>query len=210
MKIEIKSRFSDEIIFAVEADTIKAALQIAVNQSADLWAADLRHADLQSANLQGANLQGANLRHADLQGANLRRANLRCADLQHARLQHADLQHADLQGAQNAPAVIYGLHWPVYVWADKMRIGCRMYDVDAWREFSDDEIDDMDPYALEFWRVWKEPLLAIADAKAKENDMNLLDIPLKTPDGDLPHYAKRWTPEGFRQRMEKRKKESQR
>lgn len=37
---------------------------------------------------------------------------------------------------------------------------------------------------------------------------NLLDIPLETPESDLPHYAKRWDPEGFRERMERRKREA--
>src|SRR5699024_7490462 len=34
---------------------------------------------------------------------------------------------------------------------------------------------------------------------------NLLDIPLSTPESDLPHYAKRWKPAGCRERMEQRK-----
>ena len=63
MKIEIKSRWFGEVLFAYECaqndlmKTIKAAFEAK---------ADLRDADLRGANLYGANLYGANLRDANL------------------------------------------------------------------------------------------------------------------------------------------------
>ncbi len=62
--IEIKNRFTGEVIFSVD----RANLQ---------WA-NLSGADLQGANLWGANLREANLRGADLREADLRGANLAC------------------------------------------------------------------------------------------------------------------------------------
>lgn len=82
-----------------------------------------------------------------------------------AAVEIAVLRGADLWGAKNAPFVGYGLRWPVLVWGDHMRIGCECHAIDEWREFTDDDIDGMDPEALAFWRVWKEPLLAIAEGK---------------------------------------------
>ena len=84
MKIEIKNRFSGEVIFSVEAESWKVAVELAVKSKVSLQSADLQYADLQSANLQYANLQ-----YADLQSADLRYANLRSADLQYANLQSA-------------------------------------------------------------------------------------------------------------------------
>jgi hypothetical protein len=63
MKIEIKNRFTGEIIFSHEAEensvsaTVKAALEVNTN--------------LRDANLIGANLRDANLRDANLSGADL-------------------------------------------------------------------------------------------------------------------------------------------
>ena len=60
--IQIKNRFTDEIIKTVD-----------------------------DANLRDADLIGANLRDADLRGANLRDANLRYADLRNADLTNAEI-----------------------------------------------------------------------------------------------------------------------
>ena len=78
MKIEIKSRFSLEVLFSHECEdnsvaiTLAAAIHAKANlRSADLRSADLYGADLRSANLGDANLYGANLYGANLYGANL-------------------------------------------------------------------------------------------------------------------------------------------
>jgi uncharacterized protein YjbI with pentapeptide repeats len=70
--IEIKHRFTGAVLYRSEnAETIKDALEEAVNGDADLRGADLRGADLRGADLRGANLYGANLYGANLRGANL-------------------------------------------------------------------------------------------------------------------------------------------
>ena len=101
MKIQIKNRFDDSVIFEYDCEdnTIKKIVIEAVKNKISLRGAYLRWADLRGAYLRWADLQGADLRWADLQGANLRGADLRWADLQGADLQGADLQGADLRGA---------------------------------------------------------------------------------------------------------------
>jgi hypothetical protein len=93
MKIEIKNRWSLEVLFAFECkdNTIALTLKAALEAKADLYGANLR-----GANLRGANLRGANLYGADLYGANLRGANLYGANLRGANLYGADLYGADL------------------------------------------------------------------------------------------------------------------
>ena len=73
MKIEIKSRFSLEILFSHECEdnSVAITLAAAINAKTDLY----------GANLYGANLYGADLRSADLRSANLYGADLRSADL---------------------------------------------------------------------------------------------------------------------------------
>jgi len=98
MQLEIKNRFTSDVIFKAEAENIKAALQLAIKSGANLSSADLSRADL-----SGTNLSGANLSRADLRGANLYGANLSGADLYGANLSGADLSGAALYGAKEVP-----------------------------------------------------------------------------------------------------------
>ena len=104
MPVEIKSRFTNEVLFSGEYASLKDAVVAAVKAGADLSSADLgsahlRGAYLGSANLRGAYLRGAYLSSAYLGSADLRGANLRGADLRGAYLSSADLSSADLGSA---------------------------------------------------------------------------------------------------------------
>ncbi len=96
MKIQIKNKFNQSLIFETDAESIGAAVILAIAAKANL-----RHADLSYADLYGANLHGANLHGADLSSADLRYADLSSANLSSANLRHADLSYADLYGAKN-------------------------------------------------------------------------------------------------------------
>ena len=63
--IQIKNRYTDEVIFECEG-SIKEAVEKAVREKANLREADLIRADLSGADLWGADLSGANLIRADL------------------------------------------------------------------------------------------------------------------------------------------------
>ena len=100
-KIEIKNRWTGEVIFAHECEnnTIMNTVEQAVNNHADLRNADLRNADLRDADLHDADLRNANLSNADLRNAYLSNAYLRNADLRTADLRDADLSNANLSNA---------------------------------------------------------------------------------------------------------------
>ena len=70
-KIEIKNRYSGEVIFAHECDdnTIAITVQEAVKNKVSLIYADLRYADLRNADLRYAVLRSAVLRSANLSNA---------------------------------------------------------------------------------------------------------------------------------------------
>ena len=101
MKIEIKSRFSLQILFSHECEdnSVAITLAAAINAKADLRSADLRSANLRSADLRSADLRSADLYGADLYGADLRSANLYGANLYGADLYGANLYGANLYGA---------------------------------------------------------------------------------------------------------------
>ena len=122
MKVEIKHRHTDAVLYAAEVpdDTpsglaMRAALERATRAGANLAGANLRGANLDGANLDGAylrsaNLDGANLRGANLRGAYLRGANLRGANLRGAYLRGAYLRGAYLRGAYLAGANLDGAY----------------------------------------------------------------------------------------------------
>jgi len=104
MKFEIKNRFSGTLLFSIETETWKLAVEAAVKASADLRSANLSSANLSSANLRSANLSYADLSSANLSSADLRSANLSYADLSSANLGSADLRSADLGSADLSSA----------------------------------------------------------------------------------------------------------
>ena len=92
--IEIKNRFTGELICTGETP------QDAVESNfASLGGAYLAGANLRGAYLRGAYLRDAYLAGADLRCANLAGADLRGADLRYAKLTGADLRGANLRGA---------------------------------------------------------------------------------------------------------------
>ena len=99
MKIEIKQRYTEDVLYTCDAENLKDAVIEAVSKDADLRDADLGGANLNGANLNGAYLRGADLRDADLGGADLRGADLNGADLHGADLGGANLRGADLRDA---------------------------------------------------------------------------------------------------------------
>ena len=161
MKHEIKNRWTGEVLFTYEAPEgmesgmiARHAVETAIAQNADLRDADLRGADLHGADLRGADLHGADLRGADLQGSNLHGANLH----------GANLRGANLHGAKNAPMIITGLLWTVYIdGTGMMRIGCQNHSVEDWKNFTDEKISAMDSKALTFWNQYKSMLLSACD-----------------------------------------------
>lgn len=55
-KIQIKNRYTDEVIYECEAENIKEAVEKAIKEGADLREANLIGANLCEANLSGADL----------------------------------------------------------------------------------------------------------------------------------------------------------
>jgi len=163
-----------------EANLYEANLAGADLAGADLARANLARANLYEANLAGANLYGVNLYGADLYGVNLRGANLYGANLYGANLYGADLYGVNLRGANldganldgekisKTPLVIVNLRYWCLISDGFMRLGCKRYTHQEWAAFNDKQIEEMNKNALEFWKQWKEPLLAMCKVHAEE------------------------------------------
>jgi hypothetical protein len=106
MKIEIKNRWTDAVIFTHEGEdvTMRDVVLVAVRQGVSLSDADLSGAYLSGAYLSDADLSDADLSDADLSGASLRGADLSDANLSDADLSDADLSGASLRGADLSDA----------------------------------------------------------------------------------------------------------
>jgi hypothetical protein len=135
--IEIKNRYTNDILLTVAAENLRDA--------------NLRNADLSGADLSGADLRDAKLYRADLSGADLSGADLR----------DADLYGADLSGEKLAiqPIFISGLYWNITITELFLTIGCKRFKHEEWAEFDDETILSMAINATKFWSVNKSWLL---------------------------------------------------
>jgi len=107
---------NQELIWEDTHAHLRASVESAVRNGADLRGAQLQDADLRGADLQGAKLEGVNLHGAQLQGADLRDADLQGAKLEGVNLHGAQLQGAKLQGAdlgEDIPTV-ENIHLQIY------------------------------------------------------------------------------------------------
>ena len=181
MKIQIRSRFDDSILFEYdqEDNTIKLTVEAAVKDGVNLYGANLYKVNLYGANLYGANLERANLAKANLAGANLERANLARTNLEGANLAGAYLDGANLNGAYidvaNLNGVTYGIgtlnkgllqllgmYWSVMILDAHIKIGCKLYSTVEWAEFDDATIAKIGSNADKFWKKNKEFILLAA------------------------------------------------
>jgi hypothetical protein len=163
MKFEIESRFNSSVLFSIETETLKLAVELAVKSGAYLGGAYLGGAYLEGAYLEGAYLGGAYLGGAHLEGAYLEGAYLRGAYLEGAYLggaylggaylEGAYLEGAYLRGAYLGGAYLGGAHlegaylegkFPIQIGGHKhwlithtdgdLQIGCHKHSIEWWQE----------------------------------------------------------------------------
>ena len=137
MKIEIKSWFDGSVLFMHEAknNSIKLTVEAAVKVGANLYGASLHEANLHEANLYGASLDGAILDGASY-GENIPLTRI--------------------------PLHLLKLKWPILILDTHIKIGCELHPTEKWAAFSDEKIASMEPNALEFWKKYKDLILAAA------------------------------------------------
>lgn len=159
MIYEIKNRYTREVIYSGEFDSLNACLEAAVKAKINLSKADLSEANLSRANLSEANLSRANLSRANLSEANLSWANLGEANLSRA-----------IGNGKEMLTLQTGIYH-VNLTKDTIQIGCRNHTHEEWVNYTDEEITQMDKgiKAIDFCRVWKPILMQIISNSFKES-----------------------------------------
>mgnify|MGYP001597250915 CR=1 FL=1 len=86
MIYEIKHRWSAKVLFSIEAESLRLAVEAAVRSDSNLRGSDLRGSNLRDSDLRGSNLRGSNLSGSNLSGSNLRDSNLSGSNLRDSNL----------------------------------------------------------------------------------------------------------------------------
>ncbi len=158
------------------SEGVQANLRNCILKNHDLRGVNLSRANLQGSLLSGADLSGADFSGADLSGVNLKFCDLICTDFRNAKLNYADfrganLERADLQGS-NLNYTVGDMKLIKSMVCDKyqisytskmMYIGCQSHSIAEWKDFTDEEIEDMDDEALEWWTKWKTIIFKIVE-----------------------------------------------
>ena len=137
--------------------------------------ADFKHAIFDNANLSKSNLYRSNFQSVVFNNTNLDTTQFTCANLTEANLMKSDIRRTvfdytvlDCTVLPKKLLCLYNYEWFISVCDDMLRIGCKCYSIEEWRNFDGNEIIDMDDYAIEFWEEFKEEILAIATAFSEQ------------------------------------------
>jgi len=155
------------------ANLFGANLSGADLRGADLSYANLMCADLRCTDLSYSNLERAKLSKAKLWGADFGHADLRCANLSSTNLRDTDLTGTDLTGVNFRGAIgnksdvgsIRLEPFTVTFTRNFIQIDCEGHSIEEWKNFSDEEIDNMNSRLLTFWKRWKKTIFSSIDTQ---------------------------------------------
>ena len=149
-----------------------AEIDLSSLQKTNLSNSNFCGASISMVNLSGANLRnssmietdlfGSNLRYVDLSGVKLCSSNLGNADFRGACLDGANLSGVDIRGAFGNGREIISFSnciWKITRTKYMMAIACEQHPISSWWRFSDEEINVMDPKALDWWKEWKPEIM---------------------------------------------------
>ena len=111
--------------------------------------ADFSDADFRGANFRGASFRGASFSYADFRGANFIDADFRGANFKRASYQYCIGNMKELKSMQlDTYLIVFNKHF--------LAIGCQQHSIEKWKKFTDEEIENLDYYALEWWNKWRD------------------------------------------------------
>ena len=148
--IEANFRWADfsEANF-IEANFIEANFRGANFSEANFRGANFRWADFRWADFSEANFSEANFIEADFRGADFSEANFREADFRGDSYQYCIGNMREIKSMQlDTYLIVFNKHF--------LAIGCQQHSIEKWKNFTDDEIENLDNGALEWWNKWKD------------------------------------------------------
>jgi hypothetical protein len=115
MNIQIFNRWTLKVIFECDADSMKAAVELACKQGVNLSGSNLSGSDLSGSDLSGSDLSGSNLSGSNLSGSNLSGSDLSGSNLSGSNLSGSDLSGSNLSGVPKIP----NIHQTIYAAASQ-------------------------------------------------------------------------------------------
>ena len=119
---------------------------------------NLQHVYLGYSDLTQANFTGSDLRMANMLGSDLLSCNFNDADLRGTDLRRTDIRRCSIVDTVGNTSQIISTHiesWNISATRYALAVGCEQHEWKEWQSFTDEEINDMDNNALEFWKKWK-------------------------------------------------------
>lgn len=162
MKIEIKSWITGEVLFSHEQEDNTTAITLAASVKAGikLVGADLSNSDFSKVEIRGAICINSSFVGSRFDGSRFVGSRFVGSSFDGSRF--------DDEQITKPPISLLNTGWPVLITQAFMRIGCQRHSHESWRGFSDNEINDMDSKALDFWKKWGPHLLALCAAHAED------------------------------------------
>ena len=143
MKIEIRHRYTNEVIYSCEAKTIREAVQKAVKENVSLSNSDLSNSNFRNSDLRNSILRNSDFTNSDFTNSILRNSDLRNSDFRNSILTNSDLSNSDLSNSENLDKTT---KLPIYCkWShgitngNLIHIGCEKRTIEEWDEFFNSE-----------------------------------------------------------------------
>jgi len=129
----------------------------------NLIGVDLRCTDLSCSKLERVKLSKAKLWGTIFNYAILRYANMSGTNMRDTELKNTDLHGVNFRGAIGNMSEVGSMRlepFNVTFTKDFLQIDCEGHSVEEWKNFSDEEIDNMNSHLLTFWKRWKETIFS--------------------------------------------------
>lgn len=139
-----------------QTDFQESNLQGCTFYGAEIANCDFSQCDLTACDFSFAYLRDCDFTEAILTGAKFEEARLINCDFTDAKIEHIYGNGGDIKSLQCS-------QWNVTIMEGYMAIGCKTYKQEEWWNFTDEEIDVLDTFALEWWKEWKSILRSIVD-----------------------------------------------
>lgn len=131
----------------------------------ELYKASFKDVQLVDARFVDSNLTKARFTDSLCVASDFTNAVLEKAKFKLIRIQNCNFTGSNLTGSN---LKIYHVgQWEAHICPDWTSIGCQSHPNEAWRNFTDDEIDAMATHALAYWKANKDMIFAIMDSFKK-------------------------------------------
>lgn len=127
----------------------------------------LIQAEFHSVELIGLDCSDCGLTESHFQHCAIFSVDFKCATLTDVKFDSVRFQNCNFNQVSLRQCPLKVFHsgsWVAYIGPEYTSIGCQWYPNEAWRNFTDDEIDAMASYALDYWQTNKDIIFMLMDS----------------------------------------------